>query len=183
MCTVLLPPGGNPIAVKYIYIYISAGLCLLLVTLLASRTVRWLQDFRNVSMYRTASYVGTFVRLVLFPGEQVPPKRWYLSTTWFILLFIISCHLFTQFFLSRGVLVSLSCKIALTQPRFKVRQLSISQTSRVCLIPCMELLISRRMKHNKGIHNCTLLAFLLCTYYFVRTWTGCDYTLALQTNT
>jgi hypothetical protein len=27
MCTVLLPPGVNPIAVKYIYIYIINNLC------------------------------------------------------------------------------------------------------------------------------------------------------------
>jgi hypothetical protein len=81
-----------------------------------------------------------------------------------MLLFILSCQLFTQFLLASGVFVSLSCKVALAQPRFKVHQLSILQASRVCLVPCMELLISQQMKHNKGSHNCTLLAFLLFTY-------------------
>jgi len=122
---------------------------MLLVTPLASRIMRWLQDFRKVCIYRTGSYEVTFLRLFVLCWQQVSPKRLYLFTRWFVVLFTIYCQPFTQFLLSSGGLVALSCKVALTQPRCKVHQLSISQASRVCLIPYMELLISQQMKQQR----------------------------------
>jgi hypothetical protein len=50
--------------------HISAGVYMLLVTLLASRIIRWLQDFRKVCMYRTGSCIVTFVRYVFFVGNK-----------------------------------------------------------------------------------------------------------------
>ena len=60
MCTVLLPPGDNPIAVnKYIYIYIKQRIVLIHCSTIKARDARRITAAEMKYMRRTAGYTWT----------------------------------------------------------------------------------------------------------------------------
>ena len=98
--------------------HISTGLYMLLVTLPASRIMRWLQDFRKVCMYRTGSYVVTFVRLFCVGNKFLRNVGTFLQggSSYYSFFLVSSLRSFS----CPAEFSYLICKVALTQPRFKV---------------------------------------------------------------